>query len=192
MELVAETERLRLRRLCADDAAFLLELLNQPSWLEFIGDRNVRTPAQARDYLAQRIDAQFVRYGYGMWGVELREQARPATHGPGPPVMGQPMMGQPIGLVGLVKRDYLPEPDLGFALLDAYAGQGLAYEAAGAVLSLTRALKLPRLLAITDPDNRRSIALLQRLGFQLEAVQVVPGGKKPVRRYSRDLGAPER
>lgn len=184
---MAETERLRLRRLCAADAAFLLELLNQPSWLEFIGDRNVRTPTQARDYVAQRIDAQFDRYGYGMWGVELRAQARPPTHDP-----RQPAMSQPIGLVGLVKRDYLPEPDLGFALLDAYAGRGLAYEAAGAVLSLTRALKLPRLLAITDPDNRRSIALLQRLGFELEAVQVVPGGNKPVQRYCRDLGAPER
>ena len=88
-------------------------------------------------------------------------------------------MGQPVGLVGLVKRDYLPEPDLGFALLDAYAGRGLAYEAACAVLSLARARKLTRLLAITDPDNRRSIALLQRLGFELEAVQVVPGGTKP-------------
>jgi len=83
----------RLRRLCADDAAFLLELLNQPSWLEFIGDRNVRTPTQARDYVGQRIDAQFGRYGYGMWGVELREQARPPTHDP-----RQPAMSQRIGL----------------------------------------------------------------------------------------------
>jgi [ribosomal protein S5]-alanine N-acetyltransferase len=204
---VAETERLRLRRLRADDAAFLLELLNQPSWLEFIGDRNVRSAAQALDYLEQRIDAQFERYGYGMWGVELREHARPATHRPRQPAMGQPRMrqpapgqpavdsaasGQPIGLVGLVKRDYLPEPDLGFALLDAYAGRGLAYEAACAVLPLARARGLTRLLAITDPDNRRSIGLLQRLGFELEGPQAVPGATKLVQRYSKDLGTHER
>jgi RimJ/RimL family protein N-acetyltransferase len=101
-------------------------------------------------------------------------------------------MGQPIGLVGLVKRDYLPEPDLGFALLDAYAGRGLAYEAASAVLPLARAQGLQRLLAITDPDNRRSIGLLHRLGFELDGPQAVPGGAKPVQRYSRGLAAHER
>lgn len=179
LDPVAETERVRLRRLHTADAAFLLELLNQPSWLEFIGDRNVRSAAQARDYLVQRIDAQFERYGYGMWGVELR------VHAP-------LMTGQPVGLVGLVKRDYLPEPDLGFALLDAYAGRGLAYEAACAVLPLARARGLTRLLAITDPDNRRSIALLHRLDFELEGAQAVPGSTQLVQRYSRVLGAHER
>jgi ribosomal-protein-alanine N-acetyltransferase len=187
LDCVAETERLRLRRLLAADAAFILQLLNQPGWLEFIGDRNVRSPAQAGDYLAQRIDAQFERYGYGMWGVELHAEVRP-----GQPLMGQPMMGQTIGLVGLVKRDYLPEPDLGFALLDGYAGRGLAYEAARAVLSLARERGLKRLLAITDPDNGRSIALLDRLGFELEGPQAVPGGTKSVQRYSRALDAHER
>jgi [ribosomal protein S5]-alanine N-acetyltransferase len=122
-----------------------------------------------------------------MWGIELRAQARP-----GQPVMGQPVMGQLIGLVGLVKRDYLSEPDLGFALLDAYAGRGLAYEAARAVLPLARAQGLKRMLAITDPDNRRSIALLDRLGFELEGPQAVPGGTKPVQRYSRALDEYER
>jgi RimJ/RimL family protein N-acetyltransferase len=196
---VAETERVRLRRLHTADATFLLELLNQPSWLEFIGDRNVCSAAQARDYLVQRIDAQFARYGYGMWGVELREHAPPVMSQPamgeavtGQPMIGQPAMGQPIGLVGLVKRDYLPEPDLGFALLDPYAGGGLAYEAACAVLPLARARGLNRLLAITDPDNRRSIALLHRLGFELEGAQTVPGSTQPVQRYSRALAAHER
>jgi RimJ/RimL family protein N-acetyltransferase len=204
LEPVAETARLRLRRVRATDAAFLLELLNQASWREFIGDRNVRSAAQAQDYLAQRIDAQFDRYGYGLWAVELRAEETPVVRQPtmgqpvmgqpvmGQPVMGQPVMSQPIGLVGLVKRDYLPEPDLGFALLDAYAGRGLAYEAAGAVLPLARARGLKRLLAITDPDNRRSIALLHRLGFELEGLQAVPGGTKPVQRYSKALGARER
>jgi ribosomal-protein-alanine N-acetyltransferase len=165
--LAAETERLKLRRLHAADADFLLELLNQPSWLEFIGDRGVRNSAQAGDYLAQRVDAQFERYGYGMWGVELCQAPRL------------------IGLAGLVKRDFLPAPDLGFALLDGYTGQGLAFEAANAVLQLAHTLGLERLLAITRADNRRSISLLLRLGFQLEASQP---DAEPVQRYSRALG----
>lgn len=187
MELVAETERLKLRRLHTADAAFLLELLNQPGWLEFIGDRNVHSLAQACDYLAQRIDAQFERFGYGMWGIELREPLHRRTS---PRVIGQPTTGQLIGLVGLVKRDFLPEPDLGFALLDTYAGQGLAFEAACAVLPVAHARGLRRLLAITDPDNRRSIGLLRRLGFQLEGLQTVAGGGDLVQRYARTLNAP--
>ncbi len=163
--LAAETHRLKLRRLQPTDADFLLELLNQRSWIEFIGDRGVRTSAQACAYLAERVDAQFDRYGFGMWGMELREEPRL------------------IGLAGLVKRDLLPEPDLGFALLDRYAGQGFAFEAAGAVLSAARALGLKRLLAITQPDNKRSIGLLRRLGFELEAAPPVTGDGAPVQRY---------
>ena len=181
MDFVAETERLRLRRLYAADAAFLLELLNQPGWLTFIGDRNVHSLEQACDYLAQRIDSQFERFGYGMWGVELRERLNGST--------SPPVMGQLIGLVGLVKRDSLPEPDLGFALLDAYAGRGLAFEAACAVLPLAQARGLRRLLAIVDPDNRRSIGLLRRLGFQLQGLQAVAAGDALVQRYARTLDA---
>ncbi len=169
LDFVAETERMRLRRLHAADAGFLLELLNQPGWLQFIGDRHVHTLEQAGEYLAQRIDSQFERFGYGMWGIELRVDDRL------------------IGLVGLVKRDSLPEPDLGFALLDAYAGQGLAFEAARAVLPVAQSRGLQRLLAIVDPDNRRSIGLLRRLGFELEGLQAVAGGGDFVERYARNL-----
>ncbi len=169
LDFVAETDRLRLRRLHAADAAFLLELLNQPGWLRFIGDRHVHSLEQARHYLAQRIDSQFERFGYGMWGIELRVDNRL------------------IGLAGLVKRESLPEPDLGFALLDAYAGQGLAFEAACAVLPLAQSRGLRRLLAIVDPDNRRSIGLLRRLGFELEALQTLAGGGDLVQCYARTL-----
>jgi len=166
--IAAETQRLKLRRLLPGDAAFILELLNQPGWLEFIGDRGVRTLGHASDYLAQRIDAQFERYGYGMWGVELLQEP------------------QLVGLAGLVKRDLLPEPDLGFALLDRYAGRGFAFEAATAVLTLAQASGLKRLLAIVQADNRRSISLLGRLGFELEGSQA--GSGPPVLRYCRALG----
>ena len=158
MTPAVETGRLRLRRLSPPDAAFLVELLNQRSWIDFIGDRGVRTRAQASTYLTERIDSQFEKFGFGMWGMELRHEA------------------QLIGLVGLVKRDFLPEPDLGFALLDRYAGQGYAFEAASAVLPLAAALGYTRLLAITLPGNHRSINLLERLGFVLEATELPPDG----------------
>jgi RimJ/RimL family protein N-acetyltransferase len=166
MTPAAETERLRLRRLSAADAPFLVELLNQRSWIDFIGDRGVRTLAQASTYLTERIDSQFEKFGFGMWGAQLRHEPRP------------------IGLVGLVKRDFLSHPDLGFALLDRYAGQGYAFEAASAVLSIAAALGHKRLLAITLPENRRSINLLERLGFALDATEPQPDGGE---RASRTL-----
>jgi len=173
MTPAAETERLRLRRLSAVDAPFLLELLNQRSWIDFIGERGVRTPAQASTYLAERIDAQFEKFGFGMWGAQL-------LHEP-----------QLVGLVGLVKRDFLPGPDLGFALLDRYAGQGYAFEAASAVLPIAAALGHKRLLAITLPGNRRSINLLERLGFALEATDPRRDGGADASRtllFARELG----
>jgi len=69
-----ETQRLKLRRLTEADAAFILQLLNQPSWIEFIGDRDVRSCEQACDYLTRRVDSQFEQYGYGMWGIELSQE----------------------------------------------------------------------------------------------------------------------
>ena len=165
--LATETDRLRLRRLHAADAGFLVELLNQRSWIDFIGDRGVRTPAQATIYLAERIDSQFEKFGFGMWGAELRGER------------------EIIGLVGLVKREFLPDPDLGFALLDRYAGRGYAFEAARAVLSIAAALGQKRLLAITRPGNRRSIDLLERLGFALDTTAPQPEGREPVLRFAR-------
>jgi len=167
MTPAAETERLRLRRLSAADVPFLIELLNQQSWIDFIGDRGVRTPVQASTYLTERIDSQFEKYGFGMWGAELRHEPRL------------------IGLVGLVKRDFLPDPDIGFALLDRYAGQGYAFEAASAVLPIASALGIRRLLAITVPGNRRSIDLLERLGFALDTTAPQTGNGERVLRFSR-------
>jgi RimJ/RimL family protein N-acetyltransferase len=146
--LVLETERLMLRRLDAGDAPFILELVNEPGWLRFIGDRNVHDLDAARRYIENGPQAMYRRYGYGLYCMQLHD-------------------GTPIGLCGLVKRDGLEDVDLGFALLARFEGRGHAREAAAA--SLTHAARehgLKRIAAITDPGNVRSIRLLQALGFQ--------------------------
>lgn len=146
--LVCESPRLALRRVTPDDAAFLLRQLNEPGWLEHIGDRGVRTLDDARRYIELRILAPYRQLGFGMYRVETRAD------------------GQAVGLCGLVKRDTLPDPDLGFSLLEEHWGRGYAVEAARAVLQHARdALGLPRLLAIVSPGNGPSRRVLEKLGF---------------------------
>jgi ribosomal-protein-alanine N-acetyltransferase len=145
------TERLVLRRLTSEDAAFIVELLNDPSFLRFIGDKGVRTPADACRYIEAGPLASYERHGFGLYRVELKDG------------------GEPVGLCGLLKRDYLPDVDIGFALLPRHRSQGYAFESASAVLAHARdRLGLERVLAITSPDNAASIGLLERLGFRFE------------------------
>ena len=149
--IVLQTERLTLRWLCADDAAFVLELLNEPSWLRFIGDKGVRTLQDARDYIEKGPVAMVSQHGFGLHLTELTDGK------------------VPIGICGLIKRDSLPDVDLGFALLPAYWGRGYAHEAAQATLRWgIHERGLRRIVAITSPDNERSIKLLEKLGFVFE------------------------
>lgn len=144
----ALSRRLVLRRLGEDDHAFLLDLLNQPSFVRFIGDRGVRTADQARKYVRDGPLASYARHGFGLLCVELRRG------------------GAPIGICGLLKRDVLDDPDLGFAFLPDYWGKGYAQEAAQAVLDAARErLGLRRVAALTQPDNAASLRLLEKLGF---------------------------
>ncbi len=148
---VTETDRLVLRWLEPDDAPFILELVNQPSWLRFIGDRGVRTLDDARAYIANGPLDMCRRLGFGLFAVELKAS------------------GGAIGLCGLLKRDVLPDVDLGFAFLPAHWGQGYANESANAVVAFAEStLGLERIVAITSPDNQASIRLLRKLGFGLE------------------------
>lgn len=157
--VVAESGRLRLRLLSPPDAPFLVRLMNEPSWLQNIGDRGIRSAADAERYLETTALAMYRTRGFGMYLVEKRAD------------------GAAIGLCGLVRRDALPEADLGFALLPEFWGQGYAREAAAAVLAHARtALGIFRLLAIVAPHNRRSVALLERLGFQAQG-EVQLGGE---------------
>ena len=148
---VLDTDRLVLRRLTPDDAPFIIGLVNEPSWLQYIGDRGVRTLDDARDYIVKGPVDSYERFGFGLYLVELK----PAR--------------VPIGICGLLKRDALDHPDVGFAFLPGYWGQGYAWESASAVLDYgTGALGMRRVLAVTSPDNYRSIKLLEKMGFVFE------------------------
>ena len=152
-----ETPRLILRRFTVDDAEFILTLLNEPSFLRYIGDKKVRNLEDARQYILNGPIASYERNGFGLYAVELKE-----SH-------------TPIGMCGLLKREELPDPDIGFALLPDFWNRGFAFEAAAAVLQDARQ-KLERILAITTPHNDASIDLLERLGFGFDRfIQMADG-----------------
>jgi RimJ/RimL family protein N-acetyltransferase len=159
---ILATERLRLRRLILDDAPFILRLVNEPSWLEFIGDKGVRNEDDARAYLAQGPLDMYARLGFGLYLVELKNG------------------GTPIGICGLIKREALADVDIGFAYLPEFQRRGYALEAARAVLTHARNdYALKRIVAITSPRNRSSIRLLAKLGMTLEQELDLPrdGGR---------------
>jgi [ribosomal protein S5]-alanine N-acetyltransferase len=157
---VLQGQRVRLRVPNFGDAAFILELVNQSSWLNFIGDKKVSNLVDAERYLREGPLWMFQAYQHGLFVVELESKA--------------------IGLCGIVKRPYLEHPDLGFALLDSYAGLGLAFEAAHlAMQDVRQRLGVTHLMAICKPDNTRSIALLTRLGFERLGLQTMPGATEP-------------
>lgn len=142
------TARLVLQELDAQDAHFILALLNTPGFLAFIGDRGVRSVPDALRYLAQGPCASYASHGFGLWKVRLR-----AT-------------GQVVGMSGLVRRESLPHADLGYAFLPEHSGQGLACEAGAAVLRHAFGkLDMGTVLAIVQPGNAGSIRVLEKLGF---------------------------
>ena len=151
MVRVLETDRLILRWFEPGDGPFILDLLNQPSFVHFIGDRGVRTIKEARDYLSEGPGQSYMEHGFGLNMVELNEDRAP------------------IGMCGLLKRPTLDDVDLGFAFMPKFWGQGYAFEAAAATLAHGReALGLERIVAITDPENQASIRLLEKLGMSFE------------------------
>jgi len=154
---VLETDRLTLRRLAFEDAAFILELVNDPAWLQFIGDKQVHNLEDARNYIRNGPLDMYARLGFGLYLVMLKTGIR-------------------IGLCGLIKRDALADVDLGFALLAGFRGKGYAQESASAVLEYAKnTLGLQRILAIASPDNQRSIKVLENIGFGYEQTLILSG-----------------
>jgi RimJ/RimL family protein N-acetyltransferase len=148
---VLRTERLELRELGLHDDEFILRLLNEASFLRFIGDKGVRTLSDAREYILKGPMDSYQRFGFGLYLTSLRDG------------------GAPIGICGLVKRDALPDVDVGFAFLSQYWSRGYAAESAAAVLDYgRRQLDLQRIVAITSPDNHASIAVLEKIGLKFE------------------------
>jgi RimJ/RimL family protein N-acetyltransferase len=150
---VLETDRLILRHLTTDDAAFILELVNEPSFIRYIGDKQVRTLDDARAYVLNGPVKSYETYGFGLNLVELKSGSTP------------------IGMCGLLQRETLPDPDIGFAFLPAYWKQGYAFEAAAAVMKHAReTLGIEQVLAITSPDNEASAKLLGKIGLRFDRV----------------------
>ena len=166
---VLETQRLILRRLNLADAPFILRLVNEPSWLQFIGDKGVRTLDDARDYIRKGPMDMYERYGFGLYLTELKPEC------------------VPIGMCGLIKRDALPDVDIGFAFLPEFWGRGYACEAAAAVLEHGRtAFALSRIVAITSPGNDGSIRVLEKMGMSFERVlEMAPND--PVKLFARNF-----
>lgn len=169
-EVVLETPRLLVRRFTLEDAAFIVALVNDPAWLEHIGDRNVHSIEDARGYLETRVLASYERHGFGMWVVCLRDS------------------GQPIGTCGLIQREGLADVDLGFAFLPASRGQGYALESAAAVLEYgRRALGMKRIVAIVSPANHRSVRILEAIGMTFERMIRLPADTEDLRFYVHEV-----
>ncbi len=165
-----KTSRLTLSRLTLSDCSFIIELLNTPGWLQYIGDRNVRTTVQAEAYLTNGPIKSYNEFGFGLMKVSLTET------------------NQPIGMCGLLKREALPNPDLGFAFLPQFNGQGFALEAATAMVQHARnKFNIQTILAITLPNNAPSIQLLEKLMFQYESDFTLPGGTEKLWLYKSQL-----
>jgi ribosomal-protein-alanine N-acetyltransferase len=157
-DVLFETPRLKVRPLTEGDLDFLVELLNTPGFLRHIGDREVRTRGDALRYLQVGPQASYARHGHGLYAVDLKDTM------------------QPIGMCGLLKRDALDAPDIGYAFLPQHEGRGYAHEAAAATLRHAReVLGLPRVLAVVSPGNARSIRLLEKLGLRLAGQLKLPG-----------------
>lgn len=155
---ILETDRLVLRQLTTDDAVFLLELMNEPGFIRFVADRGLRTPADAEQYLRERILPSYEQFGFGFYRVELRET------------------GEAIGICGLIKREALENADVGFAMLERFGGRGYAYEAAKAVLHYGKTvLGLTQIAGVTAPGNQISIRLLEKLGLKYQRTIHLPG-----------------
>jgi ribosomal-protein-alanine N-acetyltransferase len=148
---VLETERLILRQFVPADAGLILELLNEPSFIQNIGDRGVRTLSDAERYIETGPAASYARNGFGLYLVFLKE-----SH-------------ESMGMCGLIKRDSLEDVDLGYAFLPRYWSKGYAIESVLAVMEFARnTVRLERVVAIVDPKNQGSIRVLEKAGFKFE------------------------
>ena len=167
---VIETERLSLREMSEADAAFVLEVLNDPDFIRYVADRGARTVEDAARYIDERFVESYGQNGFGLWLVATKDE------------------GVPVGICGLVKRDSLPGVDIGYAFLPAFRGKGYAFEAATGVVRHARdVLGLRRLYAITSTDNAVSIRVLEKLGMKFERLIRLPGEESEINLFSTDL-----
>ena len=168
--IVLRTPRLDLRKMSEEDAAFIIELLNDADFVRYIGDKGVRTVEDAHNYLQTGPIASYQRFGFGLYLVELRET------------------GAPVGMCGLLKRDTLEDVDIGFAYLPQYRSRGYAVEAAAAVMRHARAnFGLGRVVAITSQNNEGSARVLKKVGFKYERLIRVPHDENELKLFASEV-----
>lgn len=167
MEYILKTERLNLRKFRIDDTEFIIDLVNSPGWIEFIGDRNIKTLEEAKNYLANGPIKSYAVNGYGLSLVELKNEKIP------------------IGMCGIIKRDNLENPDIGFAFLPDFTGKGYAFEIANATMSYAKEkLNLSIIYAITVSNNKPSINLLEKLGMKFIKLFCLPNDDEELMLFS--------
>jgi RimJ/RimL family protein N-acetyltransferase len=167
---ILETERLLLRQFAAADAEFILQQVNEPSFIQNIGDRGVRTLDDARAYISDGPVASYEKNGFGLYLVALKES------------------GESIGMCGLIKRDTLDDVDIGYAFLPKFWGKGYAVEAALAVKAYAKdMIGLKRIVAITDPANEGSIRVLEKIGLRFERMVRLSADDIELKLFGADL-----
>ncbi|HAI19199.1 MAG TPA: RimJ/RimL family protein N-acetyltransferase [Xanthomarina gelatinilytica] len=150
--MIAETNRLIISKLTLEDASFILELTNTPHFIKYVGNKNLKTLEDAKNYLKEGTLKSFKNFGFGFYKLQLKQE-----------------QNKTIGTCGLVKREQLDHVDIGFAMLPSYEGKGFGLEASKEILKLAKnTFKLTRILAITLPTNSNSIKLLEKLGLTYE------------------------
>ncbi|MBT2689430.1 GNAT family N-acetyltransferase [Bacillus sp. ISL-47] len=167
---VLETNRLILRWLITDDAEFILELLNEPAWIRYIGDKGVRTLEDAKNYILSGPMKMYSQLGFGLFLVERKEGSTP------------------LGMCGLLKRESLEDVDIGFAFLSRYQAQGYGFESATATLKYGHEqLDLKRILAITSLDNHASSRLLEKIGMNYERTIILPNVSEELKLFASEI-----
>lgn len=157
MQIILETERLFLREFTTEDTDFVIHLVNTPGWLAYVGDRNIKTKTEAETYLLKGPIESYAKNGFGLCLVALKGTQTA------------------IGMCGIIRRNDLDTPDIGFAFLPEYMGKGYAYESAKATLQHAHdVLKLPKISAITVAENNKSIRLIEKLGLRFEKRFYIP------------------
>ncbi|WP_432411260.1 GNAT family N-acetyltransferase [Rasiella sp. SM2506] len=158
-----ETERLLLRQIEVTDAPFFYELLNSEGWLKYIGDRNIKTIADAERQIIEKYIPGYTKYGYGSY-IVIDKASKMA-----------------VGTCGMYQRDNLNHPDIGFAFLPQFIGKGYGYEASNAVLHYAKnTLNICKVLAFTVPHNSASIKLLEKLGLKNAGDYFFEGEPEPL------------
>lgn len=171
--LILETKRLKLLEFEKSDAKFILELLNEPAWIEFIGEKNVHTLIDAENFIINNLNPSYSNNGYGLYAIKLKED------------------NTSIGMCGLVNRPGLSDIDLGFACLSKYQRHGYAYESSIATLNYAKnVLKIDKVVAITNPNNTASGKLLDKLGFRFDKlIDLSEEGKDICKLYTPQLNS---